>query len=133
MGNKTNIMKKKIIQKQNNKTNKNKKNFNTNYINKNMKILVQDSFARLWLDNSFCVFNSINNILFLIYANEKNSIISYNLIDEKKLNEIKCAHSSSITNFRHFYDKNFKRDLIITISGNNNNIKLWDFNNFECL
>ena len=133
MGNKTNIMKKKIIQKQNNKTKKNEKIFITNYINKNMKILVQDSFARLWLDNSFCVFNSINNILFLIYANSKNSIISYNLIDEKKLNEIKKAHRSSITNFRHFYDKNFIRDLIITISGDNNNIKLWDFNKFECL
>ena len=91
MGNKTNIKKKKIIKKQNNKTKKNEKNFNTNYINKNMneKILVQDSFSRLWLDNSFCVFNSINNILFLIYVNEKNFIISYNLIDEKKLNEIK--------------------------------------------
>ena len=72
-------------------------------------------------------------MIYLIYADNKRSIITYNLNDEKKINEIKNAHSAFITNFRHFFDKNNKRDLIITIAGYENNIKLWNFNNFECL
>ena len=35
--------------------------------------------------------------------------------------------------FWHIYDKNNKRDLIMTISASNNNIKIWNLNNFECL
>ena len=33
--------------------------------------LVQDSFVSYELDNSFTVFKSINNILYLVYSNEK--------------------------------------------------------------
>ena len=130
MGNKTNIKNKKITQKHNNKTKKNNEDFNNT---NNVKILIQDSFYQFWLDNTFCVFKSFNNILFLIYTNKRNSIISYNLIDYKIINEIKNAHQHSISNFRHFFDKNNKRDLIMTISGVNNNIKIWNFNTFECL
>ena len=32
-------------------------------------------------DNNFSVFKSINNIIYLIYANKKKSIVSYNLIN----------------------------------------------------
>ena len=86
-----------------------------------------------FLDNTFCVFNSVNDILYLIYANQDKSIISYNIIDNKKINEIKKAHNSYITNFRHHLNKNKKIDLIISISSDDNNIKLWNINNSECL
>ena len=98
-----------------------------------LNCLVQDSYCRNWIDNTFNVFNSINNIFYLIYAKEDNSIISYDLIDNKKINEIKNAHNNHITNFRHNFDKVNKRDLIISISANDNNLKLWDINNFNCL
>ena len=61
--------------------------------------------------------------------------ISYNLIDNKKIIviEIKNAHHQSITNFRHYLDEIYKRDLIISISCEDNNIKLWNIQSWECL
>ena len=97
------------------------------------KNLIEDSYSYYKLDNTFIAFNSIDNILYLIYSNKKYFIIFYNLIDNKKINEIKKAHSNYITNFRHFLDKKNKRDLIISISAENNNIKLWNINNLECI
>jgi len=97
------------------------------------KDLITDSYVDYNLDNTFCVFKSINNILYLIYSNYNNSIISYSIIENKKVNEIKNAHDCCITNFRHYYDQLNKRDLIISISCENNNIKLWDINNLFCL
>ena len=96
--------------------------------------LTEDSQSYFSFDNTFCVFNSINDILYLIYSN-KNSILSYNLIDNKKINEIKNANPKSyfITNFRHHLDSENNRDLLISISAWGNNIKLWNINNWECL
>ena len=92
-----------------------------------------DSYAYTTLDNTFSTFKSIDNILYLIYANQNKSIISYNLINNKKLNEIKNAHNNYITNFRHYLDNIKKRDLIISLSKDDNNLKLWNITNFECL
>lgn len=85
------------------------------------------------LDNTFIVFKSINEIIHLICSNKNKSIIDYNLIDFKLINEIKMAHFKFITNFRHYYDSNNKIDLIISISSIDNNIKLWNTNNWDCL
>ena len=78
------------------------------------------------------IFKSINNILYFIYTNKNKSIISYNLIDNKKINEIKNAHNSTIINFRHYLDKDKKQDLVFSASLNRN-LKLWRINNWECL
>ena len=59
--------------------------------------------------------------------------MDYNLIDFKLINEIKMAHFKFITNFRHYYDRDNKLDLIISISSIDNNIKLWNANNWDCL
>ena len=69
----------------------------------------------------------------LIYSTENKSIISYNLIEDKKIIEIKKAHDDYITNLRHFLDNIYKRDLFMSISGHNNNLKLWNYQNYECL
>ena len=86
-------------------------------------------------DNSFCVFKSINEILFLVYSKIDFSIIFYNMINGIKVVEIKKAHDSYIIEFRHYLDiiNNNKRDLVLSISYNNRNIKIWDFNNAECI
>ena len=78
-----------------------------------LKDLTDDSYADFSYDNSFTVFKSINNILYLIYSNRNKSIISYDIIHNIKLNEIKKAHCALITNFRHYLDKIKKTDLII--------------------
>ena len=95
--------------------------------------LINDSYIYSKTDNTFCVFNSINDILYLIYSKEKTSIISYNLVELKVINEIKNAHDENILNFRYYLDKINNRDLIISLSSNDNNIKLWNINICECL
>jgi len=98
-----------------------------------LKEITKDSYSDYTLDNTFCVFNSIDNILYLTYATKYKSIIFYNLINEQKINEIKEAHKKLITNFRHYFDKINQIDLIITISSDDNTIKLWKVCNMECL
>ena len=86
-----------------------------------------------YLDNSFCVFKSIYGVLIIIYSNVNLSIVSYNLNNFQKINEIKKAHNENIINFRHISEIKNKRDLIISCSSPDNNIKLWSFNNWECI
>lgn len=86
-----------------------------------------------WLDNTFTAFKSINNILYLVYSNPKRSIVSYNLINNKKINEIKEAHNEQITNIRNYFDEINHRDLILSISANDNNIRIWDVKNWDCI
>ena len=94
---------------------------------------IDDSYSLCSLDNIFSVFNSINNILYLIYTKENKAIILYDIINNVKICEIKNAHNKVIANIRHHLDKQNKRDLIISISSEDNNIKLWNINNLECL
>ena len=60
--------------------------------------LVEDSIQGLsipgYFSNSFCAFNSIHNICYLIYKTNKNSIISFNITANNKINEIVNAHSN---------------------------------------
>ena len=97
-----------------------------------LKDITQDSYSYFYLDNTFTVFNSVNNILYLIYSTRNRAIISYNLIENKKINEIKNAHKELIINFRHYLDKPNKTDLVISLSYDNN-IKLWNINLWECI
>ena len=95
--------------------------------------LTKDSYSVYYFDNNFCVFKSINAILYLIYPNIKNSIISFDLVNNKKIIEIKKAHEDYIMNFRHYLDSINRRDLIISISSRDRNIKIWDANNWMLL
>ena len=97
-----------------------------------LKDITKDSFSYFYLDNTFTVFNSYNNILTLVYSTTDKSIVSFDLIHNTKINSIKGAHKELITNIRHAQDIPNKRDLLLTISYDSN-IKLWDFNNLECL
>ena len=115
------------------------KNINTDPNSNKLEInfgfdLIKDSYCdNTGLDNIFIVFKSINDILYIIYANDGHSIILFNFIDNKKIIEIKKAHDYYINNFRHYLDKVNKRDLVISISSFDNNIKLWNINTLECI
>ena len=112
-----------------------------NEINKNLNIkkikylfdITKDSFTYSGLDNTFSVFKTINNFLYLIYSNEEQSIICINLNNNQKICEIKKPHKNMISNFIYYLDTKNKRDLLISISCFDNNIKLWNINNFECI
>ena len=84
------------------------------------------------VDNTFTAFNSIIGYPILVYAykieDKYNSIATYNIADCKNMCLIKNAHNENITNFRHFFDSNNKRDLLLSISATNNNVKMWDIN-----
>ena len=95
--------------------------------------LTNDSFTSINIDNTFTVFKSIDDILYLIYSNIKKSIICYDLNQKEICQEIKNAHKSYITNFTHYLDDINNRDLILSISQIDNNIKIWQAKNWECL
>ena len=87
-------------------------------------------------DNTFCVFKSVHEILFVAYPTIETSIVFYDIINKMKVLEIKKAHNSYIIEFRHYLDKinkNNERDLILTSSYEDRNIKVWDFKNAECI
>jgi len=95
--------------------------------------LAKDSKIQYDLDNTFCAFKSINDLLYLIYADKNNSIICYNILDNIKVIEKKKSHNNFISNFRHYLDSTNIRDLVMSISADDNNIKVWNINNFECI
>ena len=95
--------------------------------------LANDSYVNLGSNNTFTVFKSINEILYLIYSNKNKSIICYDLNQQKKIAEIKKSHNEFITNFRYYYDHIKNRDIIMSISCEDNNLRLWDIKNWECI
>ena len=92
-----------------------------------------ESFSNFPLDNAFSVFKSIDNILYLIYSNEKKSIITYDIITNTEIEEISNAHQEYITNFRHYLDSINNKDLIMSISAEDNILKIWNLNKFKLL
>ena len=100
------------------------------------KNLTYDAFTYYNYTNSFLIFNSINNNrLYLVYTTQEKSIIIYDILDEVQIFEIKNSteDNKQITNFRHFFDEYNKRDLIMSIIGIKNCIKIWDSYNWECI
>ena len=122
-----------ILKNNSNNNYENSINFYYYYSNIKPNKIIKDSFADENLDNTFSIFKSINNQLYLIYANKSKSIIVFDIIGNQKINEIKNAHNFNITNFRHYWDKINNRDLIMSISCNDNNLKVWDFKNWQCI
>ena len=94
------------------------------------KSFVDDFFSSI--NDTFTIFNSINNILYLIFASIEKSIIVYDLKNFQKICELKNAHNKYITNFRHIFDKNEKKDIIMSVSAIDNNLKLWNVSKWNC-
>ena len=123
-----------------NNSNKSKKNEEKKFDNfidfNNLKLnseLTQNSYCSNSSNNTFIIFNSINNISYLVYSTSNKSIISYNFFSQKINIEIKNAHKNFISNFRHFCDIKNKKDIIMSLSDLDNQIKLWDCNIWECI
>ena len=93
--------------------------------------IATDSFAGFSYDDSFTVFRSINNILKLVYATKNKSILCYDLDRKVLSNKSFNAHNNYITNFKHYLDSINRRDIIMSISKKDNNLKLWNANTWE--
>ena len=98
-----------------------------------LNLLKYDSYSFYSLDNTFTIFKSSSEIFYIIYADINKSLITFNLDVNKKINEIKNAHNEYISNIRYYLDSNIKRDLIMSLSAKDNNLKLWDFKILECI
>jgi len=88
--------------------------------------LCNNSFSDFGLDYTFTVFNSKENIAYLVYSTNDISLIILDLTEMKLFRKIEKAHSRYISNIHHFYDDKTNSDIIMTVSYENNNIKLWD-------
>ena len=110
----------------------NKKEININLVLLNE--VTNNSYCSNIEDNTFCIFYSFkdNNIPYLIYSTKTKSIICYNFIEKKIIKEIKDPHKGEyITNYRHcVYNSS---DIIMSLSLNNNMLKLWDFSSWNCI
>ena len=103
---------------------------------KNMQFssdIVKDSFAGYSYEDSFIVFKSVDNILQLVYATKEKSIISYDLDSKRNIAKKFKAHKNFITNFKFIYDRENNKDIIMSISKKDNNIKIWNANSWELL
>ena len=116
-----------------------RKQNNVSYIedySPNVKLIkeIEDySYTNEDIDNTFIIVKSLNNILYLIYSTNNKSIICYNLNTNQKVNEIHNNHKKPIINFKHYLDIKNNRDLIMSISSKDNNIRIWNLNNWECI
>lgn len=97
------------------------------------KILTAKAICKYLGDNNFAVFKTLNNEVFLTYATHYNSIDFYNIEFDRVTKYIKNAHECEITNFRYTYDNNYNRDLLLSVSNQLKNIKVWDINNLKCI
>ena len=126
---KNNLLEKKI-----NSINQN--NLNQNKTPMNIKLLYsieEKGYADYGLDNSFAVFNSFNDVLYLVYSTKKKSMICYDIKNQTLLSEVKNCHLGYITVLKHFADKINKIDIVMSISNEENNIKLWNIRNMTCI
>ena len=115
-----------------NKNEEEKINSNSQLFDSSNILNITRAYSRWGLDNTFTIINFDSNT-YLIYATINKSIISYNINDEKVSIEIKNAHQSEITNFRHYHKQNTNKYILMSIEGTKNNIKLWDFMNWNCI
>ena len=103
---------------------------------KNMQFssdIAKDSFAGYSYEDSFIVFKSVDNILQLVYATKEKSIISYDLDSKRNIAKKFKAHKNFITNFKFIYDRENNKDIVMSISKKDNNIKIWNANSWELL
>jgi len=80
-----------------------------------------------------CIFKSIDNLLILLYSDRNNFMKSYNLSTFQKTNENRKT-DKDIYNIKHCYDKNKKRDLIMTAhsdASKSHYVILWKFKTWE--
>lgn len=100
---------------------------NNNTTDRDLINIVNDSYSdKDWMDNTFTVFKSIDDILYLVYTNINNSLILFNLNRNALVNEIKKAHNEYITNIKHYLDTINNRDLILAVSFKENRLSIWD-------
>ena len=110
-------------------------NINENDSNKvlNSSLCIDDSYCCCKYGNSFIVFRSINNILYVIYSTKQKSIVCYDLSHKKIERKTSQVHSKYISHFDYCYNDNMKKELIMSVSYKDTNLKIWGFPKMTCI
>ena len=82
---------------------------------------------------TFIAFKTFDNLYYLIYTSEDNSIICFDLNKNQKISQIKKINKENISTLRHYSDVNNRQDIVITISPININLRLWNVKNWQCI
>ena len=77
----------------------------TDFINGSYKTIIKNSKIYSEPFNTFEVFESINKELYIVYLNNKNSIVSCNLTKDIKEEIYKIVDESINISLRYAYDK----------------------------
>ena len=80
----------------------------------------------------FTIVKTYNNEIYLVYVNNKTSIIIHDIKNDEEKN-IMNAHSNYISFLSHFTDIRFnkKKDIIVSLSYLDNKCKFWNIDNLE--
>ena len=103
---------------------------------KNLKFktdLIKDSYANSLSDNTSLIVKTIDDLLLIIYVRRDNTIVCYDIINNQKVNEVRKTHDKIITNLRYYPDTYNHINLMISLSLDDNNLKVWNIGNFECI
>ena len=83
-------------------------------------------------NNSFVIFNSpFSDINYLIYVNNINQIISYDINSEQIITKIDESQDNDIGSLEYILDKKNKRDLLMLIFRLFNNIIIYNIKNWD--
>ena len=111
----------------------NKDKNNSNNININSYDIINDSFCPIEIENSFIIFESVKKIPYIIYATKDKSIVCYNLKKKKIKNIIPNSHIEFISSFYYCINTIIQKELIMSISYKDTNLKIWNFKNWQCI
>ena len=132
-----------IINKYYKKKKKLENNFNINILNNNHININIDKIQLTTIknieaycinpyNNSFAIFNSpFSGINYLIYVNNINQIISYDIDTEQIVTKIDESQNKEIKALEYILDKKNKRDLLMLIFRLFNNIIIYNIKNWE--
>ena len=95
--------------------------------------IINNSFAGYSYEDSFIIFQSIDNIIQLVYATKEKTIISYDLEQKRNIAKRFKAHKHFITNFKYIFDRVNNKDFVMSLSKKDNNIKIWNANSWEII
>ena len=91
-------------------------------ITKKSHVNLLNSDLNAFIDRTFAVFKSKQNQYLLIYSYSETfkdySLISYDILKDKKIKAIKNAHNNRIFTCIHYYNKHYKVDLLMEHSIN---------------
>ena len=96
------------------------------------KDLINESFSNSFLEVTSLIFKSIDDLNLIIYAKE-NTLVCYDINNNQKVNEVLKAHEKKISYLNHYSEKSEKVNVMLSLSTNDNILKVWNIKSFDCL